>query len=669
VQDDTDFESNPKPTRSVRPPRSRTRAAASADPDDPNVEIDTARVDAIEARDERIERPDRVDAPERNDLADRGERAERIDRSDRSERQERLPRPERVDRPERGDRDERILRDDRPERYERVERPHDRGHERGGGERFDRSADRGAERAPERTQDRGERPERFERPERPERFERFDRPDRHDRGQRFERQDRGNNGRFDRDRDRIDRGGGRMVGQMQRAFQPNRQQQERYDNQPRTFTDHEGNVHELLSVRQLEEKTRSELLEYAKLLDIKDIARIKKREIIFPILEAQAKAAGLHFAIGVLDMLQEGYGFLRRENMRPGPHDVYISQSQIRRFELRTGDLVAGQIREPKDNEKYQGILKVEAVNGQDPEAIRGRPNFDKLIPIYPDNRLKMETSSLEMCGRVFDLFCPIGKGQRGLIVSPPKAGKTTLLKKIANAIASNHPDIDLFALLVDERPEEVTDMRRSIEGEVVSSTFDEHPDSHTSVAELTLERCKRLVELGHDVVILLDSITRLARAWNQVMPTTGRTLSGGLDTSALHRPKRFFGAARNIENGGSLTIIATALIETGSKMDDVIFEEFKGTGNMEINLVRKLADSRIFPAVDIKRSGTRHEELLLSEIELRKVVMLRRATAVLGTQEMTELVLERFRRTDGNEDFLKSVTKEAMSMAGDGDR
>ncbi|HLJ82858.1 MAG TPA: transcription termination factor Rho [Candidatus Eremiobacteraceae bacterium] len=428
-------------------------------------------------------------------------------------------------------------------------------------------------------------------------------------------------------------------------------------------------IHELLSVRQLEEKTRAELVEYAKLLEIKDLQRIKKRELIVPILEAQAKAAGLHFAIGVLEMMQEGYGFLRRENMRPGPHDVYISQSQIRRFELRTGDLVAGQIREPKDNEKYQGILKVEAVNGEDPEAIRGRPQFDKLIPIYPESRLKMETSPLEMCGRVFDLFCPIGNGQRGLIVSPPKAGKTTLLKKIANAIASNHPDVDLFALLVDERPEEVTDMRRSIEGEVVSSTFDEHPDSHTAVAELTLERCKRLVELGHDVVILLDSITRLARAWNQVMPTTGRTLSGGLDTSALHRPKRFFGAARNIENGGSLTIIATALIETGSKMDDVIFEEFKGTGNMEINLVRKLADSRIFPAVDIKRSGTRHEELLLSEIELRKVVMLRRATAVLGTQEMTELVLERFRRTDGNEDFLKSVTKEAMSMAGDGER
>ena len=604
-------------------------------------------------RSDQAERPERAERSERLDRPERLPRSERPDRGERSERPERIDRPERpdrIDRPERAERDERIVRDDRPERFERSDRGHERSHERS--ERYDRGPERG--------------PERFERSER---FERYDRPERHDRGQRFERQDRGgSNGRFDRDRDRMDRGG-RMGGQMQRAFQPNRQQQERYDNQPRTFTDQDGNVHELLSVRQLEEKTRSELLEYAKLLDIKDIARIKKREIIFPILEAQAKAAGLHFAIGVLDMLQEGYGFLRRENMRPGPHDVYISQSQIRRFELRTGDLVAGQIREPKDNEKYQGILKVEAVNGQDPEAIRGRPNFDKLIPVYPDSRLKMETSSLEMCGRVFDLFCPIGKGQRGLIVSPPKAGKTTLLKKIANAIASNHADIDLFALLVDERPEEVTDMRRSIEGEVVSSTFDEHPDSHTSVAELTLERCKRLVELGHDVVILLDSITRLARAWNQVMPTTGRTLSGGLDTSALHRPKRFFGAARNIENGGSLTIIATALIETGSKMDDVIFEEFKGTGNMEINLVRKLADSRIFPAVDIKRSGTRHEELLLSEIELRKVVMLRRATAVLGTQEMTELVLERFRRTDGNEDFLKSVTKEAMSMAGDGDR
>jgi transcription termination factor Rho len=496
-------------------------------------------------------------------------------------------------------------------------------------------------------EDYGDRPERYERSERGERG--YDRGDRPERGERYDR-----GGRYDR--------GSRGERGVQRVF-PARYQ-EREQPTPKTFQTKDGETMPFLSVKELEEKTRTELVELAKTLGIKDLQRIKKQDLIFPILEAQAAAAGLNFAIGVLEILPEGYGFLRRENMRPGPHDVYISQSQIRRFELRTGDLIAGQIRDPKDNEKYHGILKVDAVNGQDPEALRGRAHFDKLIPVYPDNRLKMETSSLEMCGRVFDLFCPIGKGQRALIVSPPKAGKTTLLKKIANAIAANHPECDLFALLVDERPEEVTDMRRSIEGEVISSTFDEHPENHTAVAELTLERCKRLVELGHDVVILLDSITRLARAWNQVMPSTGRTLSGGLDTSALHRPKRFFGAARNIEGGGSLTIVATALIETGSKMDDVIFEEFKGTGNMEINLVRKLADSRIFPAVDIKRSGTRHEELLLSEIELRKVVMLRRATAVLGTQEMTELILERFRRTDSNEDFLKSVTKEAMSLA-----
>jgi transcription termination factor Rho len=670
VQDDTDINSNPKTPRTGRPPRGRIRAAASADPNDPAVDIDASRIEASESRGDRPERADRVDR------VDRVDRADRVDRVDREDRVDRVDREDRVDRVDREDRADRVDREDRPDRTDRADRTEraDREERAEAGERdraerperFERSErarppergpERTFERAPERVQERG--------PERYERYDRGDRHDRHDRGQRFDRQDRGP--RFDRNRGETSRV--QPAQPMQRAFQPNRQQQERYDNQPRSFTDKEGVAHELLSVRQLEEKTRAELVEYAKLLEIKDLQRIKKRELIVPILEAQAKAAGLHYAIGVLEMMQEGYGFLRRENMRSGPHDVYISQSQIRRFELRTGDLVAGQIREPKDNEKYQGILKVEAVNGEDPEAIRGRPQFDKLVPIYPETRLKMETSPLEMCGRVFDLFCPIGSGQRGLIVSPPKAGKTTLLKKIANAIASNHPDVDLFALLVDERPEEVTDMRRSIEGEVVSSTFDEHPDSHTAVAELTLERCKRLVELGHDVVILLDSITRLARAWNQVMPTTGRTLSGGLDTSALHRPKRFFGAARNIENGGSLTIIATALIETGSKMDDVIFEEFKGTGNMEINLVRKLADSRIFPAVDIKRSGTRHEELLLSEIELRKVVMLRRATAVLGTQEMTELVLERFRRTDGNEDFLKSVTKEAMSMAGDGER
>ena len=609
---DSDGELSPAP-RIYRP---RTRAGAGS-----------MEIDIDFERPERVERVERVERAERPERADRGERPERAERLERSERPDRAERPERPERPERAERPE------RSERPDRAERP-----ERG---------------------DRGDRPERVERPDRNERSER-ERQDRFDRGERP--------ARFDRDRDRG-RGRNNNNDRSARVF-PVRTYQERFEPpQPKTFKTKDGEEMNLLSIKELEDKTRTELVELARKLDIADLQRIKKQDLVFPILEAQAKAAGLNFAIGVLDVLPEGYGFLRRDNMRPGPHDVYISQSQVRRFELRSGDLVAGQCRDPKDNEKYHGILKVEAVNGQDPEAIRGRPHFDKLIPIYPDQRLKMETSSLEMCGRVLDLLCPIGKGQRGLIVSPPKAGKTTLLKKIANAIAANHPEVDLFALLVDERPEEVTDMRRSIEGDVVSSTFDEHPDNHTAVSELTLERCKRLVELGHDVVILLDSITRLARAWNQVMPATGRTLSGGLDTSALHKPKRFFGAARNIEGGGSLTIIATALIETGSKMDDVIFEEFKGTGNMEINLVRKLADSRIFPAVDIKRSGTRHEELLLSEVELRKIVMLRRATAVLGTQEMTELILERFRRTDGNEDFLKSVTKEAMSMASDGDR
>ena len=637
MQEENDFEVPSRPQRSERParPATRTRSRMAANGADaraaePPVEREERAESApsYEGSTSRDTRDSRDSEYEQAERAPRTERSERgSDRLERSERSERLERPERSERFERAERQERPERGDRADRYERPERG-----------------------------DRGDRAERTDRQDRYERVERMDR----DRGDR----DRG--GRYDRgDRGRYDRGS-RPV---QRVFVPRQQPPERYDNQPRTYEAKDGTVKTLLTVKELEDKTRTELVEIAKSLEIPDLARIKKRDIVFPILEAQAKAAGLHFATGVLEILPEGYGFLRRENMRPGPGDVYISQSQIRRFELRTGDLIAGQIREPKDNEKYHGVLKVEAVNGQDPESIRGRLHFDKLVPVYPDERLKMETSPLEMSGRVFDLFCPIGKGQRALIVSPPKAGKTTLLKKIANAIAANHPEVDLFALLVDERPEEVTDMRRSIEGEVVSSTFDEHPDNHTAVAELTLERCKRLVELGHDVVILLDSITRLARAWNQVMPATGRTLSGGLDTSALHRPKRFFGAARNIEEGGSLTIIATALIETGSKMDDVIFEEFKGTGNMEINLVRKLADSRIFPAVDIKKSGTRHEELLLSEVELRKVVMLRRATAVLGTQEMTELILERFRRTDSNEAFLKSVTKEAMSMAGDGDR
>ncbi len=415
---------------------------------------------------------------------------------------------------------------------------------------------------------------------------------------------------------------------------------------------------------QLEEKSKTELNELAKTFDITTPLKLKKDELIPKILEIQSQRSGLEMANGVLDVLPEGYGFLRRDGYLLGPDDIYISQSQIRRFELRRGDLIEGQVRRPKDNEKYYGIIKVETVNGFDPEAIRGRRVFEKLTPVYPTERFKLEVRSTQLSTRLIDLFSPIGRGQRALIVSPPKAGKTTLLKQIANSISINHPQAHIIALLVDERPEEVTDMQRTIDGEVVASTFDEHPENHTAVAELTMERAKRLVELGKDVVILLDSITRLARAYNQVIPTSGRTLSGGLDTASLHKPKRFFGAARKIEEGGSLTIVATALVETGSKMDDVIFEEFKGTGNMELNLSRKLAESRVFPAVDVKRSGTRHEELLLSENELRKIWMLRRATTVLNTGDITELILDRMAQTRTNDEFLETVTKEALSLS-----
>jgi transcription termination factor Rho len=417
---------------------------------------------------------------------------------------------------------------------------------------------------------------------------------------------------------------------------------------------------------QLAEKTKTELVAIAKELEVEiaSPAKLKKDEIIALILQAQTARSGVEMASGILDILPEGYGFLRRGGYVIGNDDIYVSQSQIRRFELRRGDMVEGQVRRPKESEKYYGLIRVDKVNGFDPEAIKGRRVFEKGTPIYPQERFKLEVRSTQLSTRVIDLFCPIGMGQRALIVSPPKAGKTTLLKNIANSISINHPDAHIIALLVDERPEEVTDMQRTIDGEVVASTFDEHPENHTTVAELTMERAKRLVELGKDVVILLDSITRLARAYNQVVASSGRTLSGGLDTASLHKPKRFFGAARKIEEGGSLTIIATALIETGSKMDDVIFEEFKGTGNMEIDLTRKLAESRVFPAIDIKRSGTRHEELLLSPDEMRKIWMLRRATAVLNTGDITEIILDKMAQTRTNEEFLQSVTKEALSMS-----
>lgn len=410
----------------------------------------------------------------------------------------------------------------------------------------------------------------------------------------------------------------------------------------------------------LEAKTLNELFDIAKDLGIPNFRRYRKQELILRILQARTEQTGLLFRAGILEIMPEGYGFLRTNGYLPGPEDIYVSPSQIKRFGLRVGDEVLGQVRPPKDNEKYYALLRVEGVNGLDPEQARNRPNFDQLTPVFPYERIRLEMPDGDLTVRVVDLFAPIGKGQRAMIVSPPKAGKTTLLKKIGQAIVRNHPEIYLMVLLLDERPEEVTDMRRSVEAEVVSSTFDRPPEEHIQVADLVLERAKRLVEGGRDVVILLDSLTRFSRANNLVIPPSGRTLSGGLDPAALHRPKRFFGAARKVEEGGSLTIIATALIDTGSRMDDVIYEEFKGTGNMELHLNRKLQERRTFPAIDIKLSGTRREELLLTEEELRKVWVLRKSLEQLDTVAMTELILDRMRRTPNNAAFLRSIVKSA---------
>jgi transcription termination factor Rho len=371
-------------------------------------------------------------------------------------------------------------------------------------------------------------------------------------------------------------------------------------------------------------------------------------------------------ARGVLEILSEGWGFLRRSDFVPHPDDIYVSQTQIKRFGLRTGDHVAGQARPPKDSEKFFGLLRVEEVNGLDPEVARARTTFDDLVPIYPDSRILLETAPAEIAGRLIDIVAPIGKGQRGMIVAPPKAGKTTLLKTVANAVAANHPEIVLLVLLIDERPEEVTDIRRSVKGEVISSTFDETPENHMRVAEIVLEQAKRLVESGKDVIVLMDSLTRYTRASNLTVNPSGRTLSGGLDPAALYRPKRFFGAARNIEDGGSLTILATALVETGSRMDDHIFEEFKGTGNMELDLDRGLADRRVFPAVDILRSGTRHDELLYPDETLKKITQLRRLLSGLPSVEATELLIDRLRHTKSNAEFLKVV--ERTMKGGNGD-
>ncbi|GBD89037.1 hypothetical protein BMS3Abin03_02981 [bacterium BMS3Abin03] len=408
----------------------------------------------------------------------------------------------------------------------------------------------------------------------------------------------------------------------------------------------------------LKSKKIVELNEIAKDLKISGYTDLRKQELIFKILEVQTAKDGLTFSKGVLEVLPDGYGFLRSSdyNYLPSPDDIYVSPSQIKKFSLRTGDYVSGQVRPPKEGERFFALLRVEAVNGLDPEKIRGRTLFDNLTPVYPTNRITLETAPGEYSMRVMNLLSPIGKGQRGLIVSPPKSGKTVLLQKIANSITRNHPDIKLIILLIDERPEEVTDMQRSVQGDVISSTFDEPPERHVQVADMVIEKAKRMVEAKEDVVILLDSITRLARAHNIVVPHSGRILSGGVDSNALHKPKRFFGAARNTEEGGSLTVIATALIDTGSRMDDVIFEEFKGTGNMELVLDRDLSDRRIFPAIDVNRSGTRKEELLMSEDELSKVWILRKLLSDFSSIEAMDFLLNKMRGTKNNKEFLNNM-------------
>jgi len=419
-----------------------------------------------------------------------------------------------------------------------------------------------------------------------------------------------------------------------------------------------------VDIAELETKTLTELQDLAREMGLTGYTRLKKYDLIMRLLRAEAERQGYIFGGGVLEIVADGIGFLRSDHLLPGPEDVYVSQSQIRRFGLRTGDFVVGQVRPPKDTEKYYGLLKVEAVNGLDPEVAKQRPLFERQTPIFPNRRFKLETKPNILATRLIDIIAPVGRGQRGLIVSPPKAGKTTILKRIANGITANYNDVHLMVVLIGERPEEVTDMDRSVEAEVISSTFDEPVQNHVRVAEMALERAKRLVEGKRDVVILLDSITRLARAYNLVEPPSGRTLSGGIDPAALYPPKRFFGAARNIEEGGSLTIIATCLVDTGSRMDDVIYEEFKGTGNMELHLNRRLAERRIFPAIDIERSSTRREDLLLDQETLSKVYTLRRMLDALrqqGDEDPIIPVIERMARTRDNQEFLATLTRDML--------
>ncbi len=414
-----------------------------------------------------------------------------------------------------------------------------------------------------------------------------------------------------------------------------------------------------MTILELKEKNITELSRIARSLDIPGASGLRKQDLIFKILQAQSEKEGHIFAEGVLEILPDGYGFLRSPdyNYLPGPDDIYVSPSQIRKFDLKTGDTISGNVRPPHEGEKYFALVKIEAINFESPEETRNKILFDNLTPLYPQERIKMETVRESISGRVMDMLTPIGKGQRGLIVAPPRTGKTMLLQAIANSVTSNHPEVALIVLLIDERPEEVTDMQRSVKGEVISSTFDEPAARHVQVAEMVIEKAKRLVEHKRDVVILLDSITRLARAYNTIVPPSGKVLSGGVDSNALQRPKRFFGAARNIEEGGSLTIIATALVDTGSRMDEVIFEEFKGTGNMEVILDRKLIDKRVFPAIDIQRSGTRKEELLITKDDLSRVWVLRKVLNPLSPTEAMELLVDKLGKTRNNAEFLHNMS------------
>ena len=415
-----------------------------------------------------------------------------------------------------------------------------------------------------------------------------------------------------------------------------------------------------MNLKELKEQKINDLIVLADTLKIEGANSMRKQDLIFALLQAELEKNGQIYGEGVLEILPDGFGFLRAPdyNYLPGPDDIYISPSQIRRFNLKTGDTVSGQIRPPKESERYFALLKVELVNFEDPEAVRGKILFDNLTPLYPEEKFVIETKSENLSSRIMDMLTPIGKGQRGLIVSPPRAGKTVILQNIANSINSNHKEVVIIVLLIDERPEEVTDMQRSVHGEVISSTFDEPAQRHVQVAEMVIEKAKRLVEHKKDVVILLDSITRLARAYNTVVPPSGKVLSGGVDSNALHRPKRFFGAARNMEDGGSLTIVATALIDTGSRMDEVIFEEFKGTGNMELYLDRKLSDRRIFPALDINRSGTRKEELLIDPDDLNRIWILRKILQPLSTIDAMEFLSEKIKDTKNNAEFLASMSR-----------